>query len=733
MIKLITDFTAGELSPKLSGRMDLQFYSKGARQLQNWLPFTQGGVMARPGLKYVDTAYNNTDVRLIPFIISDTESYLLELYSGSPNGNLRIRSNTGAFIADIATPYTSMAHIKELQVAQDGDTLYFASRYYALRCIKKDTSSWSFGEVSFKSNEWGETAVFASGSAAVSIPNPNKWDFITVGDRIIYNSSMYEIVDKDDDNKTVTIGTVIGFSGTFAVKISKIPFRALNDYPGSIAIWGGRIWLGGTVNEPQGVWASRVWTPGDTYTNFTYFDTVEYETLVVKPVSWTITGTITNGSTEITGISDEDKKKIQAGDKVLAIAGKIPENTKIESTVNGIFMNNAATASATLTITMSLADESKPESYYTTQKKDIITDAHAMHFSIASDQVETIMWMASGVNLVIGTAMSEFIVPQGVSALNAMAQMFSRIGSSKIQARMFERGILFFHSGGKRIYQYIYTDMNSAYSSPDLTFTAEHILQGDDDNGVRSFDFAQDWQPMIYCVRNDGVLSVLVYSPDYGVQAWSRIVPANGGQFIDVAVCVGTNGEDVVFAAVKRGGVIYIEKFDSVQNPSWNLDHYTTYTKASETTRTISEFAGLAVYVVHKSDGVFTATPVTADALGVISVASVPSGASYAIGLAYTCLGETNRLAKEQQRENYIDPGVTNQKRVYKTQFMLYDSYSFMVISGGTDWESLDFQGPYSGDAAVYVSGIYRTDVTLSFKQEKPLPTTILAIAVEMV
>jgi hypothetical protein len=41
---LLTDFSAGELSPKLDGRVDLGVYFKGAKEITNFRIQTLGGV-----------------------------------------------------------------------------------------------------------------------------------------------------------------------------------------------------------------------------------------------------------------------------------------------------------------------------------------------------------------------------------------------------------------------------------------------------------------------------------------------------------------------------------------------------------------------------------------------------------------------------------------------------------------------------------------------------------------
>ena len=49
---ILTNFRAGELSPKLFGRIDLQKYSEGCETLENMLVFPSGGITRRPGTTF---------------------------------------------------------------------------------------------------------------------------------------------------------------------------------------------------------------------------------------------------------------------------------------------------------------------------------------------------------------------------------------------------------------------------------------------------------------------------------------------------------------------------------------------------------------------------------------------------------------------------------------------------------------------------------------------------------
>ena len=74
-----TSFNAGELSPSLEGRTDFQKYASGCRQLENFLPTVQGGVVKRSGTRFLKEVKDSSkETRLIPFEFSTTQGYILE-------------------------------------------------------------------------------------------------------------------------------------------------------------------------------------------------------------------------------------------------------------------------------------------------------------------------------------------------------------------------------------------------------------------------------------------------------------------------------------------------------------------------------------------------------------------------------------------------------------------------------------------------------------------------------
>lgn len=70
---------AGELSPLLLGRQDIDKYVRGLFVCKNAIPLTQGGWTRRPGSVYLHQArHHNKACRLFPFQFSITQTYVLE-------------------------------------------------------------------------------------------------------------------------------------------------------------------------------------------------------------------------------------------------------------------------------------------------------------------------------------------------------------------------------------------------------------------------------------------------------------------------------------------------------------------------------------------------------------------------------------------------------------------------------------------------------------------------------
>jgi hypothetical protein len=75
----ISTFTAGEISPRLEGRVTIEKYREGLSELTNMIVQPHGGVTRRPGTEYLGEVKDSSSItRLIPFEFKTADTYALE-------------------------------------------------------------------------------------------------------------------------------------------------------------------------------------------------------------------------------------------------------------------------------------------------------------------------------------------------------------------------------------------------------------------------------------------------------------------------------------------------------------------------------------------------------------------------------------------------------------------------------------------------------------------------------
>jgi hypothetical protein len=145
---LQTNFTSGELDPRLLGRSDLRSQENGAALLQNVFVETTGGVRRRSGLAYLITAAGRG--RLATFEPSSGGTFLF-VFSDL---QLDIYENE-VLLATLTTPWTE-DDIKQISWAQFGDSVVVAHPDHAPQQVRKVSSiSWSIADLEFSEKESG--------------------------------------------------------------------------------------------------------------------------------------------------------------------------------------------------------------------------------------------------------------------------------------------------------------------------------------------------------------------------------------------------------------------------------------------------------------------------------------------------------------------------------------------------------------------------------------------------
>jgi hypothetical protein len=125
VIPIQTNFTAGELSPRVNSRIDIAKYNNGLKVAENVTLLIHGGARRRPGTRFVSEVKDSANpTRLIEFVFNRDQAYMLEF------GNLYMRLykdgapvDAGASRYEIVTPYTS-AMLPDIAYVQGADTMF---------------------------------------------------------------------------------------------------------------------------------------------------------------------------------------------------------------------------------------------------------------------------------------------------------------------------------------------------------------------------------------------------------------------------------------------------------------------------------------------------------------------------------------------------------------------------------------------------------------------------------
>jgi len=275
--------------------------------------------------------------------------------------------------------------------------------------------------------------------------------------------------------------------------------------------------------------------------------------------------------------------------------------------------------------------------------------------------------------------------------------------------------------------------------------------------GLTQLAFAQEPDPVLFCVRADGVLVAMTYLPDQDVCAFSRIVTDGAVE----AACVVSNdaeGRDELWLVVRRSvpnpaepdGQPLVRRFIEVLDPAFSedaasaseaffLDAGLSYSGEPVTELTgLAHLAGRSVQVL--ADGAVLPER-TVSAEGSISL---PRAASQVhAGLGYTSVLRPMRLEYSGARGS----SQTRTKRIIEVSVRLHRSLGGKVGPGGPtsgptgagNLEPLLYRtsadlmgGPpalFTGDKAVRFPQGWGTDGMLTVVQDQPLPMTVLLVA----
>lgn len=291
-------FSGGELAPSLHARVDLAKYATGLKTCRNFFVQAHGGVANRPGTKFIcETANSAKLTRLIPFEFNTEQTYILEF----GHQTMRVIKDGGQVLSSgspvsISTPYSD-TELADLNFTQSADVMTICHPSHPVKEVKRTShTAWTITSVSFGTSmsapgsvsstrqnydssnpgtsysyvvtavktETGDESV---ASSATSITNNNLSSTITntISWGAVSGANSYNIYK--------SIGGIYGFVGrststTFkddniepdandTPATARTIFNATDEYPATVAYYQQRLVFGQTNNDPQKIFMSQ--------------------------------------------------------------------------------------------------------------------------------------------------------------------------------------------------------------------------------------------------------------------------------------------------------------------------------------------------------------------------------------------------------------------------------------------------------------------------------------------
>lgn len=549
VIPIQTNFTAGELSPRVHSRIDIAKYNNGLKLCENVQVMVQGGARRRPGTRMAAEAKNsNKKARLIPFVYNADQAYVLEV------GDTYMRVfKDGSLVGgpyEVATPYIE-AILFELEYVQGADTMYIMQGDTPVYRLQRfaDTD-WRLLAAPFSVepfDEVGTKPALALTLSAATVGTGRNFSATSgflasdVG-RYIVAGSGQALITAYVDASNVTCEIQSAFSGTSiasgAWTLDGSPqttctISAVGPVGTAVtATLGAAGWRGtGEVGKYIKVNGGLVKVTG--YTSATVLQGIVQQVLTSTTAaianSWTLNSSIWGGTNKYprTGTLHEQRLLLagSAGFPQTVVCSRIGDTLNFELGTN---------------------------------------DSDAFSREVASAQVATIRHLAQGRRLMVFTSQNEMSMRGGqeksITPTNIQKNDESTAGANQVRPVKIGNEILFVQRAGKKVRACGYRQDIDGFESPDRTVFSEHITGP----GIVDMAFQQEPDALLYCVRSDGQMAVSTYDTEQEVNAWGRWI--TDGE-VETVACIPTPTAEQVWVIVKRtiNGVTkrFVEYFDS--------------------------------------------------------------------------------------------------------------------------------------------------------------------------
>lgn len=742
-------FNAGELSPRLDVRSDIEKYDSGCQILENFLIMPQGGVQRRGGLEWMgSTKYDDRRSRVMGFNFSTTTRFVLEfghLYIRFWSNDLQVETSPGAPL-EVVTPYLE-EHLQDLQYVQINDVMYLVHPSYAPRKLTRQSdTNWTLEELDY---DWPpmldenteDTMITPSGTTGSITLTASQSiftaDHVGAYFQIAYRRPAAYMRDGIGPNHTTDELYVIG----------KWNFTTYGTWSATLTIQ--RSEDGGSTWE-----AVRTFSRNSDG-NVTADGNEEKESLLRVVVTDYV-----SPSTSDYMLLEATDPKVYGVVKITAVSSGTSATATVVNDLGGTsatkyWSEGAWSAKQGFPRTVAFfrnrlyygGTNGRPQSIHTSKDDDFenffrnALDNSAMFFTLAAQDSNPINWMVPQNKLLLGTAGGEWTIEGDsdgvITPTTVRASQNSNYGSKYLRALIANDTILFVQRQGRKVRELTFSLEYDKLLASDLTLLAEHITEGD----ILELAFQQQPDPILWIVTGAGELIGMTYERQQNVIGWHR--HKTDGFIESVATIYGNGTDDEVWITLRRtidGEIVrYVERIrkdfrkvaeDQDKANYWYLDSAKRFTfdPPQADISGLDHLEGKTVHVLADgaAAGSFTVSG------GAITLNN--PAAKVLVGLPFVSMLKAMKL--EVQSGNGSSRG--RKKRVAKVRASIHKSLSGQVSTKAGDWpwiNSRGFSDPmnasapvFSGDHEITLAGGYADHAEISIRQTLPFPLTVLAL-----
>lgn len=272
-----TNFTGGEISPRLYGRVDLQKYGTSVERCENFTIFPHGGATKRSGTRFINAVkFSNRRTCLVPFIFSTVQAYVLEFghyYVRFYRDQSILLNGAGTAIYELVTPY-SEDDLPDLDYTQSADILYLVHPKYAPRTLNRQgPTNWSINIFDFQDGPYQDvntdlgrtlTASALTGTITVtanfiafSSSDIGRWIRIKNGSPAVWGVAK---ISGFTNTQTVTAQVLAGYPMGATTASSEWRLGAWAEslgWPSCVGFFQERLFFADTKTQPSTIWSSR--------------------------------------------------------------------------------------------------------------------------------------------------------------------------------------------------------------------------------------------------------------------------------------------------------------------------------------------------------------------------------------------------------------------------------------------------------------------------------------------